>query len=283
MHTFSHGEHHENVRQACAWMESQGVKFSRGRIAQYLRGCRIVAEHDAPGSSLKTLGKAEYRRLVNSLIESQEIVDIWKGLKDGADASLLEELPGISFGKRDETDMAQGRSRKCRAFSLYVKTLLARAGYVFGTHPTCDIVLAETPEIMIECKQASSESGFEKAVSQGKRQLRAHYADDPNRRGFLAISVTGFPGDEGEIEAATEQEASEKADERLLELYERLVQFVDRIEEPQTWGVVLFMLTPVHLDSKLIIQENFLIDPVWEEARPFAEDLSGRLKNLIGS
>jgi len=280
MLTFSHPEAYGDIKAACEWMEVHGIKFQNGRIGQYLNDSRIVAENTLAGTTEEMREKYGDKKLTSSLIEAHEIVGIWRGLKNSIDPQLPTQLATLVAGGTmlvDETD--SNNAPRNHAFHLYFQAMLARAGYKFGTHATCDIVLDIGREIMIECKRPFGEPGVEKGLSKGKKQLARHYEEDPSRAGIIAMSLTRIPcpDEDWVMTASSEEEIKEKTNARLKKVYDRYADMVLTVASPKTIGVIAYIMTPVYYQQKLIINSGIMFDPLHGIADPAFIEMRDRL------
>jgi hypothetical protein len=285
MRIVSFSEHYADIQAAFGWMVSLGVKISQGRIDKYREDCTTISEHSEAGTTKEMLVSHDYIRLMNSVIESHEIVGIWKGLRSIQDPKLVEDLKHVPWGQtmlKDEVSDRSGSKARNDAFHLYFKSLLVRAGFPVTPHHRCDIVLNyEGQEYMIECKRPFRDNGVEESLQKAKRQLRDHYKEDPRRRGFIALSVSRIPNPgTKEIRADTREEMSVKTAQAIREIYDRHVHLVDKIKEPETLGVIVYLKAPVILGKLLMLSDSILFDPFRPEGKGFVEVLQSKLGTI---
>ncbi len=284
MQTFRFSQHYSDIKAACEWLANLGVRLAQGRIERYLKDCRIISEHEAAGTMGEMLKEHNYSELMNSVIEAREIVGIWKGLHSLGDPTIAAELKEVPWGQtRLWEEPSTGNQARNDAFHLYFKSLLARAGFNILRHHTCDVMFEDGgTEFLVECKRAYSEKRVDDLVRGAKNQLRRHYEEDASRRGFIALSATRIPcPGTWEIHARSREDMEAQTAAGINGFYERHAGIVDKIKEPQTLGVIVYMLIPAYLGGKFILSDTLLLDAFAPAEADRAKALFSKLNSVL--
>lgn len=281
-------KHARDVQSACDWLKSRGVDFESSRIAQYNQDAKIVAQHAAAGT-LRSIPKADYERLLNSLLESHELVGIWKGLRDSNDptiAARLSRLPLKEALMANETLDMGGNDPRNISFELYFQGLLARAGVTLSSHKRCDVVVPfEGTEFMIECKRAFREGGFRNGIDSARTQLIAKHAEDPTRRGLIVISVSRLYlfEDGEEVCGESLEDLSRGFASRIREIATKNDWCLNVLVEDHIVGVIVFLKAPAYLGAKVIFQDTLLFIDLKRGGHGVIAEMQEKLEAVLGA
>jgi hypothetical protein len=231
------------------------------------------------------LASHDYRRLMNSVIESQEIVGIWKGLRSLNDSGLADDLKRVPRGQmmlRDETADRGGNQARNDSFQLYLKSIFVRASFAVTPHPRCDITFNHGgQEYAMECKRPLKENGVEESFEKAIRQLRDHYKEDWARKGFIAISASRVINDGTKIiQADMPEEMNAKTAWVVRDFYDRHSHLVFKIKEPETIGVIVHLKAPVMLGKRIMLSDTFLFDPFRSEGKGIVAVMQSKISAI---
>jgi len=82
--------HHEQALRfdwACNWVESFGIKLNPARVATYRRDLGDLANHVEAGTGPQFEKERGLENLINSVVEAQELIEIYAGLKSREDGT----------------------------------------------------------------------------------------------------------------------------------------------------------------------------------------------------
>jgi hypothetical protein len=75
---------------ACKRVESFGIKLNPARVAIYRRDLKDLADYVEAGTGLQFEKERGLENLINSVVEAQELIEIYAGLKNREDAHLAD-------------------------------------------------------------------------------------------------------------------------------------------------------------------------------------------------
>ncbi len=190
----SYDEQFKRFCWACDWIESYGIKLNSSRLAIYRRDLADLVAHEKAGTTKRLEKKRTAERLTNSLLESQELIDIYSGLKNCEDAALPDELkkfirgPELRSLETPQTSLARNTG-----FHLWFAAMAKKCLVPTRLLPPTDVLIRVGSDwIAVECKRLFSPRNVEDNVSTGFHQLQARYGDHRGNAelyGALAISL----------------------------------------------------------------------------------------------
>lgn len=234
---------------ACVWLQSLGIEYSRTRVGRYKALFAALAKHQLANTLDAFYEEYTYSSWVNAAYEVAELVRIYEGLSIHRDASFVarlhEALKGHELYVLDDND----RSGRDFSLELSIAAKFARAGLSidFGHDADLKTEIRGVP-FYVECKRIKSASKVQRRIKDGLNQLHTRYvkSDSPAlARGLLVVSIgKTINSDLGLLEAENPKSLSENAfrhNRAFIEMYKRHWQIkVDR----RTLGVAVILDTP---------------------------------------
>ena len=254
---------------ACKWVESFGIKLNPARVAIYRRDLEDLADHVEAGTGLQLEKERGLGNIINSVTESQELIEIHVGLKNREDADLgdlLRKYIGGTALRSHETPL--NSLARNTGFHLWFVSTAARCDVPIDMTPPADATIRTAADsIAVECKRLFSRRKVEQNIRKGFLQLQERYKKADGRNevfGALALSLGKL--DDCLIDARDEADLRTKANEKL----ERF-----RLEYERHWlsrstgrevAVFLHWTAPVRIQDPylLITATNFHFYPLCE-------------------
>jgi hypothetical protein len=252
---------------ACKWVESFGIKLNPARVAIYRRDLKDLADHVEAGTGLQFEKERGLENLINSVVEAQELIEIYAGLKNREDAHLADLLRKYIGGtplRTQETPLTS--LARNTGFHLWFVSNAAKCEVPIDLTPPADATIPTSDySITVECKRLFSPRNIKQNIKKGFQQLQKRYKQYDRKTeifGVLALSL-GKLG-ESLIDANDEADLRAQADKKL----ERF-----RLENERHWlkrstereiGVFLHWTAPVRVKNPylLISATNFHIYPL---------------------
>jgi hypothetical protein len=69
-------EFKSEVESLCEWLQSLGIKFERGRVANYLRTQKIIAEHIRKGNAAEFESSVDFAKQADNFHDVSELLFI---------------------------------------------------------------------------------------------------------------------------------------------------------------------------------------------------------------
>lgn len=190
----SYVEASTKIDQACAWIESIGINYSKTRAGKYKELFRNLAECQLSNELDKFDKQYTFSELVNAAHETAELVRMYEGLSSYCDSSLIDRiklaLKGHELYVLDNND----RSGRDFSFELSVAAKFAKQGYAIDFGHDADLKVKIKNEILyLECKRIKSIKKVEARIKEGLKQLHKRYVKDDrpsNARGILVLSIS---------------------------------------------------------------------------------------------
>jgi hypothetical protein len=173
--------HHEQALRfgwACKWVENFGIKLNPARVATYRRDLGDLANHVEAGTGPQFEKERGLENLINSVVEAQELIEIYAGLKsreDGHLADLLRKYIGGTALRNQETPRTS--VARNTGFHLWFAATAAKCHVPIDLAPPADATIRTSTEtIAIECKRLFSP----RKVEQNIRKDFSSYRNDIN-------------------------------------------------------------------------------------------------------
>ena len=162
--------------QACAWLETQGIRCSPSRIGSYKRLFASLARHQLANSVRDFYEEYSLVEFVNAAHEVAEIVRIYEGLSTVVDANMASRLREVAKGQvlyaLDDAD----RSGRDFALELSIAAKFVRAGNLVEFGDAADVRVKRGDFVFfLECKRLKSSGKVTKRIKEGLNQLQSRY------------------------------------------------------------------------------------------------------------
>lgn len=199
IHRTTHREQALRFEWACKWVESFGIKLNPGRVAIYRRDLEDLANHVEAGTGLEFESERGLENIINSVVEAQELIDIYAGLKNRQDMHLEELLQKFIGGtplrakETPRTSLARNTG-----FHLWFLSTAAQCDVPINLAPPADATIStKAYSIAVECKRLFSPRKIEQNIRKGFQQLKERYIQHEGRTelfGALALSLGKLDG-----------------------------------------------------------------------------------------
>lgn len=196
---FSYGDQNSRFIAACGWLTALGLNIhSSSRMATYARDLEQIDDYFKRDKIRNLITRRGYARLLNSLIEATELMDIHEGLSViPANSSLIARLQKFLSGSEMLVhEKSPANVARSTGFELLIAALAAGAGLPVNFDSAGDLLIPLNPNsVRIECKRPLSHSKMPQRIRQGIKQLNEFYKADEMCRGILALSVSKAEND----------------------------------------------------------------------------------------
>lgn len=204
------------IDQACAWLESLGIDYSRTRVGKYKVLLTTLAKHQRLDTLDEFYQIYSFSEWVNAVHESAELVRIYEGLNGQNDPSLISRLKDSIKGHELFFIDKENRSGRDFSLELSVAAKFARKGYFIDFGHEADLkVQLKNGVLFLECKRLKSYKKVQRRVKDGLKQLHKRYGKSGSplhSRGILVLSISKMlNADLGLLEAADDKELGNKA------------------------------------------------------------------------
>lgn len=234
---------------ACAWLESLGIEFSRTRVGKYKALFAALARHQLANNLDAFYEEYTFASWVNAAHEVAELVRIYEGLSVHREASLVSRLREALKGH--ELYVLDNNDRSGRDFSLElsIAAKFSRAGLSidFGHDADLKTEIQGSP-FYVECKRFKSANKVDQRLKDGLKQLQTRYekSERPtDARGILVASIGKTINSElGLLEAEDPKALGEKAFRHNRAFIERHKRHWQTKVDRRTLGVAVILDTP---------------------------------------
>ena len=161
-----------------------------------------IEQYYARGTIGELVAKRGTARLLNSLTEITQFIDIHQGLRtQQATPELRRRLAKFAAGTSMlSSEIASTTVARNFGFELEIAAHAATAGLQVRLDETGDIfLLVGSRAVAIECKRLFSRKKVEARITKGRRQLQRIYDNDQDATGILAIGVSKLINDGSKI------------------------------------------------------------------------------------
>ena len=186
----------ENYDAALNWVAAFGFAIDRGRHGDYRRTVATLLRHFPEKGWGDFTDKGHRERVCTALLESRELVSVYKGLS-GLDESasvgnLIHYVKGPSLPTDEQASTSSNRARNI-GFELYLNALFAYAGLrpEYGTNADLSFTIEEL-RIFVEAKRPLSEPSVSTSLRTAIRQLSARLQvyEQTDRAGIIALDLS---------------------------------------------------------------------------------------------
>jgi hypothetical protein len=265
----THREQAVRFGWACKWVENFGITLDPARVAIYRRDLEALADHVEAGNGLQFEEKRGLENIINSVVEAQELIEIYAGLKNREDAHLADLLRKYIGGTPLRTHETPRTSEaRNTGFHLWFVSNVAKCDVPIDLTPPADATIPTSDySITVECKRLFSPRNIKQNIKKGFRQLQKRYKQHDTKTkifGVLALSLGKL--DESLTDAYDEADLTAQANEKLERFrLENERHWVTRRTEREI-GVFLHWTAPVRVKNPylLITATNFHIYPLCE-------------------
>ena len=265
----THREQAVRFGRACKWVENFGITLDPARVATYRRDLEALADHVEAGNGLQFEEKRGLENIINSVVEAQELIEIYAGLKNREDAHLADLLRKYIGGTPLRTHETPRTSEaRNTGFHLWFVSNVAKCDVPIDLTPPADATIPTSDySITVECKRLFSPRNIKQNIKKGFQQLQKRYKQYDRKTeifGVLALSLGKL--DESLTDAYDEADLTAQANEKLERFrLENERHWVTRRTEREI-GVFLHWTAPVRVKNPylLITATNFHIYPLCE-------------------
>lgn len=237
------------VDEACEWLESLGIDYSRTRVGRYKEVLGTLAAHQDKGTLERFADEYSVKEFVNAVYEVAELKRIHEGLCAIEDAQLVARIRDALKGHHLYVGEKPDRSGRDFSLELAVAAKFALRGYEidFGSRADLRTEIDGYP-LYVECKRLKSIKQAVPRIKEGLRQLHKRYGDSrhPKKtRGLLVISIgKAINSDLGLIEADTPEEVGDAAAKHSRAFVDSYKEVWQSDRDSRTLGVAVVLDTP---------------------------------------
>ena len=201
---------------ACSWLESLGIQYSKTRVGRYKALFKSLARHQLANTLDRFYDEYSFADFVNAAHEVAEIARIYEGLSNISDTSLVTRLRDSIKGQELYVLDKEDRSGRDFSFELSIAAKFARAGLPVDFGHAADLYTKYGAfTIFVECKRLKSPRKISERIKNGMNQLHGRYTKSENpvmSRGLLVLAASKLVNsDLGVLEANTPEELGDKA------------------------------------------------------------------------
>lgn len=237
------------LNDACDWLESLGIEYSRTRIGRYKALFSILAKHQLANTLDTFYDEYTFETLVNATHEVAELVRMYEGLNSQNNPNLVTRLCNALKGH--ELYILDSKDRSGRDFSLELAMAekFARHGYAidFGHDADLKVEIDGAP-FYLECKRLKSTQKIQRRIKEGLNQLHRRYAKSqhPNMtHGLLVLSIGKTVNSNlGLLEADDPRSLGDKAFAHNRAFISKYKPYWQTKVDPRTLGVAVVLDTP---------------------------------------
>src|SRR6202049_3213552 len=195
---FSYSDQKSRFAAACEWLKTLGLNIGSSRMATYASDLEEIDHYFRNGKIKELTARSGHARLLNSLVEATELMDIHEGLSMIQPSSgLIARLEIFLCGPEMLVDeKSPANVARSIGFELLIAALAAAAGLPVSFDSAADVLIPVNPNsVGIECKRPLSHSKMPQRIREGIKQLNEFYKANQMRRGILALSVSKAEND----------------------------------------------------------------------------------------
>lgn len=237
------------LNNACDWLESLGIEYSRTRVGRYKALFSALAKHQLAGSLNAFYDEYTFETLVNAAHEVAELVRMYEGLSSQNNPNLVTRLRKALKGH--ELHVLDSKDRSGRDFSLELAMAakFARCGYAidFGHDADLKVEIAGVP-LYVECKRLKSTQKIKLRIKDGLHQLHRRYAKSRlpvMAQGLLVLSIGKTVNSNlGLLEADDPKSLGDKAFAHNRAFINKYKPYWQMKVDPRTLGVAVVLDTP---------------------------------------
>ena len=185
-----------NYQAAIAWVESIGFPVNRGRHDAYRKTIETLRTRFSTQGWGDFTNDAYRDEVCTALLESRELVSIYRGFSGSADANVLPQLrhymKGPVFPIHEQAENSSNRARNF-GFELYLTALFAYAGFepTYGTNADLSF-LTDRLRVFVEAKRPMTEHAVHTSLRIAMRQLASRFSegDESDQAGIVALDLS---------------------------------------------------------------------------------------------
>lgn len=234
---------------ACSWLESLGIQYSKTRVGRYKELFAALARHQLANTLDRFYEEYKFADFVNAAHEVAEIARIYEGLSKISDTSLVSRLRDSIKGQ--ELYVLDKADRSGRDFSLELSTAakFARAGLPIDFGHAADLCTKYGSfTFFVECKRLKSQRKIGERIKNGLNQLHGRYTRSENpamSRGLLVLATSKLVNsDLGLLAADTPEDLGDKAFAHNKAFIETNRHHWQTGKEERTLGVAVVLDAP---------------------------------------
>jgi hypothetical protein len=244
-----------DFENACNWLSSFGVTVNPTRLGSYRRILEDLVAKFSEGKVAELLEKYGFPVLANALFESDELIDIHKGLVE-SDQDIAESLQKFAAGCPlliDECRTGNNIGRNI-GFELDTAATFVRCGFKIKLAPPADVwIKADGADIAVECKRPFSYdalgANMQKAFSQLRKRYRAH-ATPPHVRGIASLSASKMENDGSlMLRAANNGDLTATIRRLSAQFVARTGPFWNETRDQRTIGLLVSLRAPSYVED----------------------------------
>ncbi|RRO07096.1 hypothetical protein [Pectobacterium aquaticum] len=235
--------------EACAWLDSLGIEYSRTRVGSYGKIFGALAKCQQAGTLETFYNEHSFESWVNAAHEVAEIIRIYEGLGEQSVPSLNVRLKNAIKGQELYVLDSENRSGRDFSFELSTAAKFVSAGLTVDFGHDADLkVKIDDFTLFVECKRLKSTKKIQKRIKEGLKQLHKRYVESEqpsNARGLLALSIgKTINATLGLLEGSNYKDLGNKAASHNRAFGEKYKSYWQEKSDRRTLGVAIFLDTP---------------------------------------
>lgn len=247
-------EFKSDVESLCEWLQSLGVKFEKGRVAQYLRTQKAISEHIAKGNPAESESSVDFAQQADNFHDVSELLFIQQQLGDYDSKVFKTTLQLAVKGPILLSDETPGTSdARNRVFELAMAGRLRQAGFKPRfVEPADAVVTVDGVTCSLECKRIQSEDGLEDAIERGYSQTKHRIQGSlANTRGLIAVDISKVINPTGEqyFSATSSAHLAHIVEQPLIKFFERNEQKFRKNFYPFIATILIYLRTPAVIEE----------------------------------
>lgn len=233
--TFHISDMNRETQEAVEWLKSLGLKCNDGRMKVYKDTLNRITDLWLGGKLSQYMREGHELEVVTTLLEAQELTQIFDGLKRELRPSALKKLREYVIGPfsyvEEMPSATASTSPRNFGFELSLEAQLIGAEFHLVEDTDEDLAFeSRTHLFCIECKRPQHSEKASKAIQKANSQLKNRYATGmrhPFKRGLFALSLTKAINPKSQILYAKDE----------ADLYSGLVEMGDKIfhQDEEAW------------------------------------------------
>ena len=247
---FSYSDQEQRFAAACEWLSSLNVRIDANRVAMYANDLRRIRKSHDAGNIDYLVDEQGFPKLMNSLVEATEIIDLHEGLRHVNDPAIAARLRDYACGVAMNSDeQPQGNRPRSVGFELAIAAMLAEAGIDRAD------VWASVPNwrIAFECKRPMSPSKIDTRIREGLDQLSALYRSGDGDNAVYSILALSISKVENDGTRALKAADAAEIGRHVNEIMDAFAQhheasWMNRISR-QTLAILLYLRTPCFVEN----------------------------------
>ena len=195
----------DNYEAALKWVDAAGFPVDRGRHSDYRKTIATLRRQFSTQSWGDFADDIYRDRICTALLESRELVSIFRGLSTSTDPSAMENLrhyiKGPALPTHEQAATSSNRARNF-GFELYLNALFAHAGLrpEYGTNADLSFTTDQL-RVFVEAKRPMTRQSIETSLRVAMRQLatRLREHEQTDRAGIVALDLSKVVNPENRV------------------------------------------------------------------------------------